>query len=149
MEIEIKIEETGYLHRFECLFCEDTSEKEEVLPFVYLNEYQTRYVLCHRCIQLSRQEIIESLHAKAISSREWADHLDAIAANLPAIPSPESLRVAQQQYAEEWLRGLERPETVAANLPGADGVCPGDAGGCMGDCMVCAPERWTTMDLPF
>jgi hypothetical protein len=37
----------------------------------------------------------------------------------------------------------------SSNLPGADGICPGDAGGCMGDCLVCRQRDVSLDDLPF
>jgi hypothetical protein len=42
----------------------------------------------------------------------------------------------------EELYRLERVDLTATwRRPGANGVCPGDAGGCMGDCDVCARKR--------
>jgi hypothetical protein len=47
--------------------------------------------------------------------------------------------------------GPEAPENprIAGARAGSDGICPGDAGGCMGDCMECSPDKDTCEDVPF
>lgn len=111
--IEVRLERVFYLTRRHCYLCGGSTNKDAVLPFVY-DDGERLAAVCDDCV---RQESTDALRARMTHFIEHlradADHLEQLAATLPALPSLESLRQARHdcEVDDEIAReGVTRAE---------------------------------------
>jgi hypothetical protein len=117
MNIEIRLEPAGCCTRRPCLFCGELDNKESVIAAVYQDGEFTGYIVCPDyparagCIGATPAVLAERLRARAACVHAEANELEAIAADLPTVPTMEALQAA----LERWLDEVRGPVVAAPN----------------------------------
>jgi hypothetical protein len=105
--IEIRLEPAGYCTRRRCLFCGETGDKDSVIAAVYQDGEFTGYIVCPDyparpgCVSATPAVLAERLRRRAAEARAEADELEAIAADLPTVPTMAALQAATDQWLDE------------------------------------------------
>jgi hypothetical protein len=101
-KLEFKLEEPGHLLRIPCIFC-DSEYRYGVCVSFYLNGRKTPYVMCNKCLQRSRVELLERLEHKAFHLLEDVDILNRLATHTREIPSYDDYKRAEQLHDERLM----------------------------------------------
>jgi hypothetical protein len=115
MSIEIRVEPAGYCTRRKCLFCGECDNKESVIAAVYDDGEFTGYIVCPDyparagCVSATPAVLAERLRARAAEAHAEANALEAIAADLPTVPTMTALQKAEAQFLDEVLGQLSEP----------------------------------------
>jgi hypothetical protein len=92
--IDVRLEPAHFRTRRPCIFCHRTTAKDSVIAAVYEDGQWTHYVVCpdylnngEGCLGQPREVLAARLRKKAASLREDADALEALAADVPTVPT--------------------------------------------------------------
>jgi hypothetical protein len=126
MSLEIRLEPAGYITRRCCLFCGETTNKDSFIAAVYEDGEFTRYVVCpdyparSGCLSATPEVLAERLRTRAALVRAEADDLEAIAADLPAVPTSSAYQTACDAWERETWPEAFTPEAIACRKAEAD-----------------------------
>jgi len=122
--IEIRLQPASYITRRKCFFCGETTNKDEFVAEVYEDGERTGYVVCpdyparRGCIGQPAAVLAEHLRAQARCFRDSADALEALAVDVPEVPTMEAWKAAYDAYMREfWPEANSEPVNDADDLP--------------------------------
>lgn len=112
--ITVDLRTTNYYRRRPCLFCGGHSDKDAVNAEVssavldvrpgQTGSAVTGWIVCRRCLQADAAEVRAQLREHAAWHRERAGELEAIAADLPPLPTLAQVEQLEQQHEQEWAQ---------------------------------------------
>jgi hypothetical protein len=127
--LEIRLEPATYITSRTCFFCGADTAKDSFIAAVYEDGEFTGAVVCPGyplhpgCLSVAPEVLAERLRNRATRARihanEFANELEALAANLPMMPTHQDWRTARDAYVRKyWPEFLTDSDNQPVNEDG-------------------------------